>query len=246
MKRKLFFFLSVLFFPILTLCAQCNYCKGTGRIVKNITTSNFGLSNDSKKKCQECGEWHLTSTGHHHVNCPYCRGGRATMNSSGKGYKSKKSDYVKPEYVLSPEEERIVRNHAQNLYDTNNFGIPIGTEEQRILDNFKISDNVNYVKYLKWRNELNLYIIDYNKSVKFGWVKSWSTSAYDKGKKERDAIIINLLQSFYAPQSLRNIAMQHMNTYENAFKMCRTQAALHEAQNKLDDMILRQNMLYFY
>ena len=111
---------------------------------------------------------------------------------------------------------------------------------------FKISDNVNYVKYLKWRNELNLYIIDYNKSVKFGWVKSWSTSAYDKGKKERDAIIINLLQSFYAPQSLRNIAMQHMNTYENAFKMCRTQAALHEAQNKLDDMILRQNMLYFY
>lgn len=245
--KKLLISLCTLFFSISTMSAQsCNYCKGTGRVAKNVTVSTFGLSNDSKKKCQECGEWHYTSTGHHHINCPYCRSGQTILSSTKNSYKSKKSDYVKPEYVLSPEEEALVRAYAQNLFDTNNFGIPIKSEEQSILDNFKVSDNANYIKYLKWRQELNIYIIDYHKSAKYGWAKAFSTASYDKGKRERDARIVQLLQSFYAPKSLQNIAMQHMNTYENAFKMCRAQAALQEVQNNLDNMILRQNMLYFY
>ena len=52
---------------------KCAYCNGTGRLRKSISTPTFGLT-ETKKKCQECGEFYYPSCGHAHVSCGYCGG----------------------------------------------------------------------------------------------------------------------------------------------------------------------------
>lgn len=51
----------------------CPRCNGKGRIVYDTYPPMFGLQ-DSKVKCNECGEYHLKSTGHTHITCPLCHG----------------------------------------------------------------------------------------------------------------------------------------------------------------------------
>ena len=52
---------------------KCSRCNGTGRIVYDTHPTQFGLQ-DTKVKCNECGEYHLKSTGHTHITCPQCGG----------------------------------------------------------------------------------------------------------------------------------------------------------------------------
>lgn len=59
----------------------CRRCNGKKRIVINTYPSMFGLD-DYKVRCNECGEYHLRSVGHSHIDCPDC---------GGKGYKEKKT-----------------------------------------------------------------------------------------------------------------------------------------------------------
>lgn len=59
----------------------CTRCGGSKRIVYNTYPPMFG-ANDYKVKCNECGEYHLRSTGHNHITCPDCK---------GRGYKERKT-----------------------------------------------------------------------------------------------------------------------------------------------------------
>ena len=52
---------------------KCPRCNGKGRIVYDTHPPMFGLD-DYKVKCNECGEYHLASTGHSHITCPLCHG----------------------------------------------------------------------------------------------------------------------------------------------------------------------------
>lgn len=52
---------------------QCPYCKGKGRIQKDMNPSTFG-THDYKVKCEECGQMYMKSTGHTHLTCGHCGG----------------------------------------------------------------------------------------------------------------------------------------------------------------------------
>lgn len=52
---------------------QCVYCNGSGKIIKYISTPTFGLA-ETKKKCNECGDYYYPSNGHAHVHCSHCGG----------------------------------------------------------------------------------------------------------------------------------------------------------------------------
>lgn len=52
---------------------KCAYCNGTGRVRKSISTPTFGQT-ETKKRCQECGEYYYPSCGHAHVSCGHCGG----------------------------------------------------------------------------------------------------------------------------------------------------------------------------
>lgn len=52
---------------------KCVYCNGTGKVRKSISTPTFGQT-ETKKKCEECGEYYYPSCGHAHVYCGHCGG----------------------------------------------------------------------------------------------------------------------------------------------------------------------------
>ena len=62
-----------------TVREDCKRCGGKKRIVHNTHTPMFGM-NDEKVRCPECGEYHLRSMGHTHIDCPEC---------NGRGYKER-------------------------------------------------------------------------------------------------------------------------------------------------------------
>lgn len=57
----------------------CRRCAGKKRIVYNTYPPMFGLD-DHEVRCNECGEYHLRSVGHSHIDCPDC---------GGRGYKER-------------------------------------------------------------------------------------------------------------------------------------------------------------
>ena len=45
---------------------RCVFCNGTGKVRKSISTPTFGLP-QTKKKCEDCGEYYYPSSGHAHI-----------------------------------------------------------------------------------------------------------------------------------------------------------------------------------
>jgi tetratricopeptide (TPR) repeat protein len=54
--------------------SSCSMCHGTGRIGKELYPPSYGMPDNTKVRCNECGEYHLKSSGHTHVPCPVCHG----------------------------------------------------------------------------------------------------------------------------------------------------------------------------
>ena len=53
---------------------QCLMCHGTGRMEYNSNPSSYGVNNDYKITCPECGKQVLKSSGHTHITCKSCHG----------------------------------------------------------------------------------------------------------------------------------------------------------------------------
>lgn len=52
----------------------CHYCNGKGKTVRNLSTGQYGVKDEVKVRCNECGEYYLPSTGHSHIHCSHCHG----------------------------------------------------------------------------------------------------------------------------------------------------------------------------
>lgn len=52
----------------------CSYCGGKGKVVRNVSVGQYGVKQEVKVRCSECGEYNLPSSGHTHVHCSHCRG----------------------------------------------------------------------------------------------------------------------------------------------------------------------------
>lgn len=55
---------------------DCSLCNGKGRVPYESNPIQFGLNNDYKVYCSECGREFWKSTGHTHVTCRQCNGKR--------------------------------------------------------------------------------------------------------------------------------------------------------------------------
>ena len=49
---------------------NCSLCHGTGRIAEDSNPGQFGMDNNYKIRCNECGEMVLKSSRHFHKPCP--------------------------------------------------------------------------------------------------------------------------------------------------------------------------------
>lgn len=98
---------------------ECPYCKGTGKIVKNISASQFGVRTEVKVKCRECGIYYFPSTGHTHIHCSHCRG-------TGKiGPTAKESSSSMDEY--NPESPLAA--WGREVASTTRYGLPVSQQE---------------------------------------------------------------------------------------------------------------------
>lgn len=53
---------------------SCLMCHGTGTISKETWPPSFGISDNTKERCNECGKYFLKRAGHVHVPCTACHG----------------------------------------------------------------------------------------------------------------------------------------------------------------------------
>lgn len=61
---------------------DCPACNGKGRVPHESNAGQFGLNNDYKVYCSECGREFWKSTGHTHVTCRQCKGKRGYYTES--------------------------------------------------------------------------------------------------------------------------------------------------------------------
>lgn len=60
---------------------DCSYCGGSGRLLQEEETLNFGLATEKEYKCKECGKWKYKGKTHRHYDCTHCKGkGKVTFN----------------------------------------------------------------------------------------------------------------------------------------------------------------------
>lgn len=120
MKTKVlsFLFISLLCAVTAVKAQNCVYCKGTGKMIKEVSISTYGY--DTKVWCSICERYYWRSTGHMHVTCQYCRGtGRRGGNSYSSSSSSSQSSRSNDDFLaanLTFEEMEQLRFWNKCLY----------------------------------------------------------------------------------------------------------------------------------
>ena len=52
----------------------CSMCHGTREISKELWPATYGVNDNSKERCNKCGQDFLKRAGHVHIKCPVCYG----------------------------------------------------------------------------------------------------------------------------------------------------------------------------
>lgn len=176
MKRILILLLTAIAFFAMASARECHYCKGTGKIVKYISGSRYGLDHETKVKCKECGEMHLPSSGHTHIHCKYC-GGTGKLpdygNSSSGSYASGSDEaYFDGPSVLDLD-YNVMTLEAQQHVKTQYYGIPITQQERELMN--RLSPNA-LKAYGQFREILNQGHIYASEAIQKNWASSMSSA----------------------------------------------------------------------
>ncbi|WP_455584689.1 hypothetical protein [Bacteroides sp.] len=217
---------------------QCPYCNGTGKIVKNISVSQYGINRETKVKCSECGIYYLPSTGHSHIHCSHCGGtGRMSGSSGSSRHSGETYDPDSPEGIW-----------AKGVAMTIKYGLPYTDEEKAAVERLGKSSPTMAQLWIKYRNILNMgtsYFNEQNAKIGYRWDK---VASVDIIKNGYDKQLAEIAPSLELPSDLYAIYQRLYKSYQDAYTTYRNNTnaseSLQNLQNRLDDYILQQNLLY--
>lgn len=223
-------------FAILSVCCtisaqrKCSACNGTGTVVRSISVSRYGLSNDYWVKCSTCGKKYLKSVGHSHITCKHCGGTGYIGSSSSSGSGGSASDKLNEIAIANPQ--------AYNAAMTIKYGLKMSTEEAEEINKL---DEYNAKQYMKWRNLLNGYTTFANRSLALGQILG-DVKVADNMKANYDSQLQKLTPTFSVTTRLKQISDQLYKKYQNAYTVLRAREAskqqLNNVQNRLLDLQL--------
>lgn len=219
---------------------KCPYCNGTGKIVKNISVSQYGIRQETKVKCPECGIYYLPSTGHTHIHCSHCKGtGRLSDGSSNNNSSNSRVAYD-PD---SPE-----GMWARSVVMTVKYGLAYTDEENAAVERLGKSDPSMAQLWIKYRNILNMgtsYFNEQNAKIAYRWDK---VANVDNIKNSFDKQLAEIAPLLKLPPDLYAVYQRLYNSYQNAYKVYRSNTnsseSMQNMQNALDNYILQQNLFY--
>lgn len=231
--------LSLAFFFVASSASsqrKCPYCNGTGKIVKNISGSQYGINRETKIKCSECGIYYLPSTGHSHIHCSHC-GGSGRLSDSGDRHSGETHDPDSPEGIW-----------ARGVAMTIRYGLPYTEEENIAVERLGKSNPTMAQLWIKYRNILNMgtsYFNEQNAKIGYRWDK---VANVDIIKNNYDKQLAKIALSLKLPSDLYAIYQRLYEAYQDAYKAYRnntnTSESLRNIQNQIDDYILQQNLFY--
>lgn len=170
--KKFIFTLTACILTTLALYADhdCPYCKGTGKIVKNISVARYGLDRETKVRCNECGVEYLPSTGHTHIHCKYC-GGRGKIADSYSGNSSSYDDagYVEGIPSVLDLDYNVMTMQAQLDVKTRYYGFPITTNEEVLLNKLTPTQLNAYSQLRAVINSAEIYA---NEAIQKNWARN--------------------------------------------------------------------------
>lgn len=230
-KKRLYFVtakrLLLLVTVVMTVCIanaqNCRYCGGTGTVVKNLGTVQYGLSGDYKVRCSTCGAVTLKSTGHAHIHCTHC-GGSGRTGTSGNSRESGSDVSTSNPF-------------AQSIAWTLKYGLPMSDEESAAVNRL---DNNTKKKYMDWRNYLNAQTMWVNRNNEC--LVAIDLNYFDNQMKIIGERTSQLSSGFSVPQDLYTIANCLLDKFKQSVIRYRNylsaQQSIGNLQNQLDNYIL--------
>lgn len=245
--KKIIFTLTACILTTLALYADhdCPYCKGTGKIVKNISTSRFGHDYEAKVRCKECGVEYLPSTGHTHIHCKYC-GGRGKIADS---YSANSSSYGDAGYVegvpsVLDLDYNVMTMQAQLDVRTQYYGFPISSNEQALLDKLTPTQLNAYSQLRAVINSAEIYA---NEAIQKNWARNMTmqevqntfntlNSQSNTISEQNTAIFQTIPAEILTP--LFNILTAYSNQVNTSFSTLAQLVQVAQVANQLDNLRL--------
>lgn len=216
-----------------TMAAQrkCKACNGTGTIVKSISVSQYGHTNGNYYvKCPTCGKRYLKSTGHSHITCKQC-GGTGYIGSSSYGSTGgSASERLQEIAIANPQ--------VYNAVMTLKYGLSMSEEEAAEVNSL---GGQNARQYMKWRDVINNYTINANRSITMGWIFG-NVRNIDQMKAQTDAQLAELIKTFSVTDNLMIIADQLYTKYQNAYIRLRKAEESKQNLNNVQERIFNYQL----
>ncbi|MCM1076884.1 MAG: hypothetical protein NC411_05945 [Bacteroides sp.] len=225
---------------------QCHYCKGTGKIVKNISVGTYGHNHEAKVRCQECGVLYLPSTGHSHIHCQYCRGtGRLPdVGGSGSDYSGGDGGYVEGVPSVLDLDYNVMTMQAQLDVRTQYYGFPITQSEQNLLN--QLSPGA-LKAYSQLRDVINNAAIYANEAIKKNWARNMSPqeviNTYNTLKTQSNTVSSQISSSFQnesadVVNSLFGMLGNYSSQVDASFNALLQLTQVSQLSNQLDNLRL--------
>lgn len=224
--KRMLLLVAVVMTACIANAQSCRYCGGTGTVVKNLGTAQYGLSGDYKVRCSTCGAVTLKSTGHAHIHCTHCGG-------SGKSSSNKRETGISSSDELAYSNPKLY-NDIQLYVQTSKYGLVMTDAEQAEVEKL---DSYNAKKYMKWRSLLNAYTIDMNKSIVMGW-DAVGLNFADRMIAGNNDNLNRLVSTFTITPELKRIADNLLQQYNQATQRYRSMVAAKQSVNDLNDQLL--------
>ena len=236
MKRTLTTFLLLHLLVIVAVAQQdCPYCGGTGKIVKNISVSQYGLSKE-KVKCPTCGVVTYKSTGHCHIHCQYCGGtGKKRSTSYSRNGSSSRRTL-----------DDIARENpaAFSMAMSIKYGIPMNDTEYEYVSRL---DSQMQKLYMQLRNLVENDIIYSNQSISMLWYRTMTANSVNQRANNTyqqicslDQTMLNYLRSHPScgwDNQLKIIMEKHIKTCHDSLQQLLDLVKYNQSMEQLQDRL---------